>query len=223
MRRAPILAVCFGLLVAACSDDASGTTVPVATTAAVVTTAPPLSTTLTSMVTTTATVVTTTAAPTTTAPPTSTTVASTAAVPAGSGCAPGGDTLLAGSWFGFVEGVVMTPSGSADMTFDLACYFEGVQAVLAAAEDGRTLEDPPYVRNQNPLVFHFSVWNGAQVDDHMGGGPFSTWFVTLPADNGCSPSTGFHACPLWVMIDSAGTAYYVFGLLPEWSGDGRGS
>jgi hypothetical protein len=116
----------------------------------------------------------------------------------------------------------MTPTGGADMTFDLACYFDGAQAVLAAAEDGRTLEDPPYVRNKNPKVFHFDVWDEAQVDTYMGGGPFSTWFETLAVDDGCSPSTDFHACPLWVMIDQDGTAFYLFGLLPEWSGDGKG-
>jgi hypothetical protein len=55
----------------------------------------------------------------------------------------------------------------------------------------------------------------------MGGGPFSTWFETLSTEDGCSPGTGFHACPLWVMIDDAGVAFYLYGLLPEWSGDGR--
>lgn len=221
MRRLRTLAVCVGLLLAACGDDATGTTLPFGTTTAVVTAAP-TSTTPASEVTTTTAVV-TTAAPTTTLAPTSTTAASPAAVPSGSGCTPGGDTLPEGTWFGFVEGVVMTPTGGADMTFDLACYFEGDQADLAAAEDGRTVEEPPYVRNQNPKVFHFDVWDEAQVDSYMGGGPFSTWFVTVPADDGCSPSTGYHACPLWVMIDSAGDAFYLFGLLPEWSGDGRGS
>lgn len=79
----------------------------------------------------------------------STTAADGAAapVPDGSGCTPGdGDVLPDGRWFGFVS------SREADsFSFDLACWFTGDEAVVAATEDGA--ESPPpndyYIRNDN--------------------------------------------------------------------------
>ena len=71
-----------------------------------------------------------------------------AAVPEGSGCAPGEtDSLPDGRWFGFVS--AREPDS---FSFDLACWFTGEQATLAAAEDGA--ESPPpndyHIRNDNP-------------------------------------------------------------------------
>lgn len=62
----------------------------------------------------------------------------------GSGCTPGSETLPDGEWFGYVDS-----TSSADVEFDLACWFTGTPAAEAAAEDGE--ESPPpndyYIRN----------------------------------------------------------------------------
>lgn len=68
-------------------------------------------------------------------------------VPEGSGCTPGDvDTLPDGRWFGYAS------SREADsFSFDLACWFTGEDAVLAAIEDGE-ISPPPndyHVRNDN--------------------------------------------------------------------------
>ncbi|RMH86193.1 MAG: hypothetical protein D6683_00900, partial [Actinomyces sp.] len=64
----------------------------------------------------------------------------------GSGCTPGTDTLPDGEWFGYV-----TDTAPDAVTFDLACWFTGDAAALAAAEDGE--ESPPpndyYIRNRS--------------------------------------------------------------------------
>ena len=72
----------------------------------------------------------------------------------GSGCTPGTTVLGDGRWFGYVD--------SADATaieFDLACWFGGEGAILAADEDGE--ESPPpndyYIRNVNPQLRTISV------------------------------------------------------------------
>ncbi len=94
----------------------------------------------------------TTAAPTTTATTASTVSTGSsdragAPVPDGSGCSPGYvDTLPDGLWFGYAS------SREADsFSFDLACWFTGDDAVLAASEDGA--ESPPpndyHIRNDN--------------------------------------------------------------------------
>ncbi len=104
---------------------------------------------------------TTTTQPPTTQPPTTTTVPPTTTttvppttkppadpVPDGSGCTPGPGDLGDGRWYGLVEA-----NDGTVLTFDLACWFTGEDAVLAAKQDGA--EEPPndyYVRNQNPAT-----------------------------------------------------------------------
>lgn len=147
------------LVVAGCGGDETSGTVP--TTTAIPTTT--VSTTTTTSAPATATAPPTSAATTTvTAPPTGT--ETTAAVPttlldtntlaARSGCTPGTDELGDGEWFGFVDAASATT-----IEFDLACWFAGDAAVLAAAEDGE--ESPPpndyHVRNVNPRLRTLSV------------------------------------------------------------------
>jgi len=78
-----------------------------------------------------------------------------------SGCTPGTTQHLPdGVWYGdFVSAT------SSHLEFDLACWFYGDAATIAAAEDGE--ESPPpndyYVRNSNPLVRTLSVGDGAIV------------------------------------------------------------
>lgn len=63
---------------------------------------------------------------------------------AGSGCAPGGDTLPDGIWFVFVE--------SADrkrIVFDLACFYTGAAARVAAAQDGEEANNDYYISNKS--------------------------------------------------------------------------
>jgi hypothetical protein len=210
MRRTLTLLACF-LLVAACGGDPESVD---STTSS--------STTSSSTTTEAATTATSETTATTLAPTTTTTSPPAAPVASGSGCTPSGDVLPDGDWFGFMEGVdtTITP---ASLVLDLACYFDGPNADLAAAADGRPtpVESPPYVRNQNPKIFALNLDAAATVDSFMGGS-FTAWFTALPADNGCSAASGFSACPLWVHIQG-GFVTMVYGVLPEWSGDGRGS
>ena len=65
----------------------------------------------------------------------------------GAGCTPATtDTLPPGRWFGYI-----TDAQPEELTFDLACWFEGAAAATAAAKDGE--ESPPpndyYIRNQS--------------------------------------------------------------------------
>lgn len=78
---------------------------------------------------------------------TSTTTVDLGAAAGGSGCAPGSTALPDGVWFGFVS----EPTGTG-FSLDVACWFVGLPAAQAAAEDGE--ESPPpndfYIRNDNP-------------------------------------------------------------------------
>ena len=221
-RRVPLL-ILLALLVSSCDNASTGTfatttTVPAASTVATTTTVPAAST----VATTTTAPATSTVATTTTAPSTTTSRSGPTAVASGSGCAPSGDTLPDGEWFGFVEGI---DAGLAIITFDLSCYFDGAEADLAAAEDGHPLplEFYPYIRNRNPKVFDLVVSAGALVEDiFMGTVPFGTWAAGVAPDSGCSAATGYGACPVWVRI-TGGEAVSLYGMLPEWAGDGRGS
>ena len=102
---------------------------------------------------------------------------------AGSGCTPAtDDSLVDGEWFGYVD---QATTGGID--FDLACWFNGEAAALAAAEDGK--ESPPpndyYVRNGNPGLRFLAVAEGAAVTWLPNPGdpsteetvPYSDWLV----------------------------------------------
>jgi hypothetical protein len=134
----------------ACASTTSDTTEPTDTTVAPTTTSAEATTT------------TTTTAPetTTTAPAaTTTTLGSVLDEAEGSGCTPGEGDLPDGEWYG---GVIEAEGDT--IGFDLACWFTGDAATLAAAEDGE--ESPPpndyYVRNVNPAVRTITV--GADVE-----------------------------------------------------------
>lgn len=177
------------LVAAACGDgdsqDTTTTTVAettttteptTTTTTEPTTTTPPLETTTTEATTT------TTVATTATTETTTTTV-DTNALAEGSGCTPGTpDTLPDGRWFGFVA------DGGADaILFDLACWFVGDAAVLAAAEDSE--ESPPpndyYIRNANPDLRALPVVPDTMVTWYPSEGdptsedvvPFEDWLV----------------------------------------------
>lgn len=78
----------------------------------------------------------------------------------GSGCTPGTAVLPDGEWFGYVD-----TAASSELEFDLACWFSGVPAADAAAEDGS--ESPPpndyYVRNQSSALRTVAVSDAAAV------------------------------------------------------------
>lgn len=103
----------------------------------------------------------------------------------GSGCIPGTAVLPDGDWFGFVSDVF--PSA---IDFDLACWFTGIAAAEAAAEDGQ--ESPPpndyYVRNESDEVRKVSVSPGVIVmglEPTGGSDPVSMayedWYLTWPS------------------------------------------
>lgn len=130
--RGRILGVAVFVLVGACSGGDGSTTTTAGAVDTTSTVAP----------------VTSTSGPTTTTTPaTSTTTPDTNTFASGSGCTPGSDELPDGEWFGYVVGAA---PGVVD--FDLACWFSGDAADLAAAEDGEESPVPNdyYIRNENP-------------------------------------------------------------------------
>lgn len=127
---------------------------------------------------------TTTPGPTTTTTMTpSTTGVSDEPVPQGSGCTPGTDVLPDGTWYGLVADF-----NTDGISFDLACWFSGDDAVVAAAADGE--ESPPpndyYVRNHNDLLRNLEVdastpvtWYPSGAPDDVAEGTFADWTAHL--------------------------------------------
>jgi hypothetical protein len=155
-------------VVTACSGSSGG--VAGTTTLAPTTTDPTLPTTThqTTIATTpTTTVITSGASPTTTTPPDG---------PSGSGCTPGDAVVLPeGEWYG-----VVASASESGIEFDLACWFTGEAAVIAAAEDGA--EPPPndyYVRNENPQLRSLSVFAETEVTWYPTGDPASEVTATF--------------------------------------------
>ncbi|MGZ5383264.1 MAG: hypothetical protein ACXWH0_04645 [Acidimicrobiia bacterium] len=156
--RATYLAVALGVVAfsaGGCSSTEGATTTDAGSST---TTAAASTTTTTTTVTSTTTTVastTTTVASTTTTVATTTTTPDTNSLADGSGCTPGTTTGLPdGEWFGYIQSAATGSVG-----FDLACWFTGEPAALAAAEDGE--ESPPpndyYVRNVNSTVRTLTV------------------------------------------------------------------
>jgi hypothetical protein len=88
-----------------------------------------------------------------------------------------------GVWFGIVDSY----DGNG-IAFDLACWFTGDAAAVAAAEDGE--ESPPpndyYVRNQNPKLRDLTVPANTPIRWYLSGDPndyvdgdFVGWTVFL--------------------------------------------
>lgn len=129
--------------------------------------------------------------PTTKAPPKK-------AVADGSGCTPGSGPLPDGRWYGEI---VDTEADSFD--FDLACYFTGPDATLAASEDGA--ESPPpndyHVRNDNRKVRELRVDGSSEVTWYPNAGdPGSeatiTWAEWIEAVEDRGATLG-----VWIQID----------------------
>lgn len=86
----------------------------------------------------------------------------------GSGCVPpAGDGLPDGRWYGLVD-----EARSGDLTFDLACWFSGTAAEVAATEDGE--ESPPpndyYVRNESDRLRTLPLGDAVDVTWYPDGG-----------------------------------------------------
>ena len=182
MRKPLALVTAVTLLVSCAGDDAGDTTV--ATTARASTTS-------------------TTAAPTTSGPPASTTTAATgtttagqAPVPEGSGCTPESEVLPDGVWYG-----VLISHDENTISFDLACWFTGDDAVVAAAEDGE--ESPPpndyYVRNENTLIRDLDVDPSIPVTWYLSGDPNDAETGEYEAYAGVLATREF-SLGLWVTI-----------------------
>jgi hypothetical protein len=116
--------------------------------------------------------------------------------PHGSGCAPPGDVLPDGVWFGYAEAV-----SGAVITFDLACYFTGQAALAVSGPDCDTEFGEYCVRNVNPKTFTITIdpnadvyyiepsWNIAQVA--ASAWPVSGSYLTCPGTR----------CGVWVYIN----------------------
>lgn len=223
MRRLA-LTIVLTLIVAACGDDGALTTAATTTTGVVASTTEPVPPTTTMVATTT----TTTEPPTTTAAPTTTTTVPYYSVawygifpdplfaPAnghGSGCAPPGDVLPAGMWFGYA-----TAFSAGTLTFDLACFFTGAAGVAAAAADG----DPDYdldfyIRNMNPKLFTIDLDPGGTAyaidasapDVTPVAGPMTDW----PAGTGYVSCPG-NVCAVWLFVNGGVVTELVEQYLP---------
>jgi len=155
------------VLLAACSGDGGDATTITSEAPASTTTSQPGTTSTTALPTT-----------TTTAPSTSTTEPDPLA-PEGSGCTPGTTELPDGEWYGQVDAFDAT-----GISFDLACWFTGEAAEVAAADDGE--ESPPpndyYVRNENDEVRLLTVavdtpvtWQPSGDPNEVVEGTFADW------------------------------------------------
>lgn len=95
--------------------------------------------------------------------------------PSGSGCTPEGAQLPDGRWYGGVA------AADDALTFNLKCWFEGVDADLAVAEDGGPpgpADDGYHVRDDNPELRTIPVRDGTTVVHYPSGWPDDD--VTLP-------------------------------------------
>ncbi|MGB8360349.1 MAG: hypothetical protein WCE80_03020 [Acidimicrobiia bacterium] len=139
--------------------------------------------------------------PTTTETPSSATT-STADIdafagPDGSGCHWFGGMPHDGMWYGYVKAF-----DQAGITFDLACFFTGDSAALAATEDGVEWSVPPeyYVRNESPQASVLTVASDTPVRWYVSGalsdhrdGTFREWIEFLETHE---PRLG-----VWVTIE----------------------
>ena len=221
MRRLT-LAIAIALVAGACGDDATTTT----TTTTIATRTEATTTTV-------ATAATTGATTTTTTEPSTTTRVSTTTVPYysvawygmfpdalltpsdghGSGCAPPGDVLPAGIWFGYAKAF-----SAGTLTFDLGCFFTGAAGVAAATADGEVGYDLDfYIRNMNPKLFTIdldpsgtayaidvSAPDVTPVAGPMTDWPVGTGYVDCPGD----------VCAVWVFVNEGVVTELVEQYLP---------
>jgi hypothetical protein len=154
MRRLLLAVTILGLL-AACSGDGGDATT---------TSEAPGTTTTSEQATTTTTLLPTT----TTIPPSTSSTEADPLAPEGSGCTPETAELPDGEWYGQVDDFDAT-----GISFDLACWFTGEAADVAADEDGE--ESPPpndyYVRNENDEVRLLTVTVDTPVTWYPSGDP----------------------------------------------------
>jgi hypothetical protein len=218
MRRSFPAVVVLLVLAAACGDDAADTT-------STTSTVPPPTTTVAP-----------TTVPTTTPPPpiTTTTVEGTTTTAAGvlysvalnglfpdplpgsdqahgSGCAPPGDGLPDGVWFGFAEG-----ADDGAVTFDLACFWTGAAAQAEAAADGEEAFDF-YIRNINPKTFAVPLdlggtayWIDASGSDTT---PKPIAMTAWPVGGGYTPCPG-EFCAVWLFVNEGVATELVEQYLP---------
>jgi hypothetical protein len=77
----------------------------------------------------------------------------------GTGCAPPGDVLPDGVWFGEIT-AVSTAAGSESVSLDLGCLYTGANAQAEAAFDGTDAPNDFYIRNVVPKIFTTRVAPG---------------------------------------------------------------
>lgn len=147
--------------------------------------------------------------PTRTVEPTqSGTVDPRVAVPEGSGCEPGPGALPDGQWFGTVVGLTTD-----ELHLDLACWFIGQDATMAAEEDGA--ESPPpddfYVRDTSEEVRTVPVGPDASVVMYPTGSPQERTGTVAELVAVAETRDGF---PFGVWIEVSGGV--VVGLQEQW-------
>ena len=131
--------------------------------------------------------------------PASTPSAAPTPVPDGDGCTPGNsDTLPDGEWFGF-----LVEAGEDDLEFDLACWFTGEDAELAAAARGEDEVPNDYlITNDNPALRTLPAATDLMVERLTEG----VESETVPLEDYLD-GEGFYAdicpgpeCPVWITV-----------------------
>lgn len=120
----------------------------------------------------------------------------------GSGCSPGEGGLPGGIWFGTVHATAPT-----SIDFDLACFFFGDAANVAAAEDGETEIPVPndyYIRNDNPALRTLVVDAAAvvhRIPSEPSAGLEPIGWSEWPAErSGYVPCPG-ESCLVWLYVN----------------------
>jgi len=131
----------------------------------------------------------------------------------GSGCAPPGDVLPAGIWYGYA-----TAFSAGALTFDLACFFTGAAGVAAATADGEVGYDLDfYIRNMNPKLFTIALASDGTAysidasapDVTPVAGPMTNW----PTGTGYVSCPGT-ACGVWLFVNDGIVTELVEQYLP---------
>jgi hypothetical protein len=120
---------------------------------------------------------------------------------AGSGCAPGGDTLPDGVWFVFVKN-----ASSETILFDLACFYVGAAARVAAAQDGEEANNDYYISNRNSRLRRAPLADDIRVHAVNPGSAQSNSITPVSLESWLRPGEG-KVCPgdfciVWLYINN---------------------
>jgi hypothetical protein len=120
---------------------------------------------------------------------------------AGSGCAPGGDILPDGIWFVFVKN-----ASSETIVLDLACFYFGAAAEVAAERDGEEANNDYYISNRNSRLRRAPLADDIRVHAVNPGSAPSNSIRPVSLESWLRPGEG-KVCPgdfciVWLFINN---------------------